>query len=227
MQTLIMMPLQDEVAMFRHVCMAHGLATADGTVGRLVAMRVPALGLTVVPGGLGKAQFAIQTQHVLDVSRTWEVVICAGAAGALVDTLAVGDVIVATETVEHDIHNHFGPPLLPRFSGAATIIASLSGVILPRNAFTVHFGPIASGDEDVVAMARQAALRRRTGAVAVAWEGAGGARACQFSAVPFVEIRGVTDGANSRAAADFRAHLKTAMRNVATLIITWLRGRDG
>jgi adenosylhomocysteine nucleosidase len=227
MQTLIVMPLQEEVAMFRHACLAHGLATADGTVGRLVAVRVPHLGLTVVPGGLGKVQFAVQTQHVLDMGRNWDVVICAGAAGALVDTLAVGDVVVATETVEHDIHNHFGPPLLPRFSEAATIIESLSGVILPRNTFTVHFGPVASGDEDVVAIARQEALRRQTGALAVAWEGAGGARSCQFSAVPFVEIRGVTDGANSNAAADFRANLKTAMRNVATLIITWLRERDG
>ena len=139
----------------------------------------------------------------------------------------VSAVVVATETVEHDIHNHFGPPLLPRFSGAATMIESLRGVRLPRNAFTVHFGPIASGDEDVVTVERQEALRRRTGALAVAWEGAGGARACQFSAVPFVEMRGVTDGTNSRAAADFRANLQTAMRNVATLIITWLRERDG
>jgi adenosylhomocysteine nucleosidase len=163
----------------------------------------------------------------LDVSRTWDVVICAGAAGALVDRLAVGDVVVATETVEHDIHNHFGPPRLPRFSGAATMIKSLRRVRLLRNAFTVHFGPIASGDEDIVTVERQDALRRRTGALAVAWEGAGGARACQFSAVPFVEMRGVTDVANSRAAADFRANLQTAMGNVATLIITWLRERDG
>jgi adenosylhomocysteine nucleosidase len=227
MQTLIMVPLQEEIALFRQACTARELAIADGTVGQLVAMRVPDLGLTVVPGGLGKVQFAIQTQHALDVSRTWDVVICAGAAGALVDGLAVGDVVVATETVEHDIHNHFGPPLLPRFSGAAAMIESLRGVLLPRNAFTVHFGPIASGDEDVVAVERQAALHRQTGALAVAWEGAGGARACQFSAVPFVEMRGVTDGANCRAAADFRANLATAMRNVATMIVTWLLERGG
>jgi adenosylhomocysteine nucleosidase len=227
MQTLIVLPLQEEITLFRQACTAHRLATADTTVGRLVAVRVPDLGLTVVPGGLGKVQFAVQTQHVLDVGLTWDVVICAGAAGALVDALAVGDVVVATETVEHDIHNHFGPPLLPRFHGAATMIESLRGVRLPRNAFTVHFGPIASGDEDVVAVERQEALRRRTSALAVAWEGAGGARACQFSAVPFVEMRGVTDGANSRAAADFRANLATAMHNVATLIVTWLRKRGG
>jgi adenosylhomocysteine nucleosidase len=225
MQTLIMVPLQEELVWFRQACTTHGLATADATVGRLIAMRVPELGLTVVPGGLGKVQFAIQTQHVLDVTRTWDVVICAGAAGALGDGLAVGDVVVATETVEHDIHNHLGPPRLPRFRGAATMIASLRGVRPPRNAFSVHFGPIASGDEDVVTVGRQEALRRRTGALAVAWEGAGGARACQFSAMPFVEIRGVTDRANGRAAVDFRANLATAMANVATLIVRWLQKR--
>jgi adenosylhomocysteine nucleosidase len=227
MRTLVMVPLQEEISLFCHACTACGLATVDATVGQLIARRVPDLGLTVVPGGLGKVQFAIQTQHVLDVNRTWDVVICAGAAGALVNGVAVGDVVVATETVEHDIHNHFGPPRLPRFSGAPTMIESLKGVCPPRNTFTVHFGPIASGDEDVVAVERQEELRRRTGALAVAWEGAGGARACQFSGVPFVEIRGVTDGANSSAAADFRANLAAAMANVATMIVTWLQERDG
>jgi nucleoside phosphorylase len=60
-----------------------------------------------------------------------------------------------------------------------------------------------------------------TGALAVAWEGAGGARACQFNNVPFVEIRGVTDRADSDAALDFEANLRSVMRNVVTLIISW------
>jgi len=227
MRTLIVMPLQEEMRLFCHACAASGLATADTTVGRLAAVYVPALGLTVVPGGLGKVQFAVQTQHALEAGRDWDLVICAGAAGALVDALAVGDVVVATETVEHDMHNHFGPPLLPRFHGTAAIVEALRRVILPREAFTVHFGPIASGDEDVVAVERQAVLHRQTGALAVAWEGAGGARACQFSAVPFVEMRGVTDGANSSAAADFRANLAIAMRHIASVMVTWLREREG
>jgi len=94
MRTLIMVPLQEEISPFCHDCTARGLATVDATVGQLIARRVPDLGLTVVPGGLGKVQFAIQTQHVLDVNRTWDVVICAGAAGALVNGVAVGDVVV-------------------------------------------------------------------------------------------------------------------------------------
>jgi adenosylhomocysteine nucleosidase len=222
-KTLIVIPIQKELGAFLHTCAEHELAGEDATVGRLSATRFPDLGITLVLGGLGKVQCAVQTQHALDVGRDWDLVICAGAAGALVDELSVGDVVVATETVEHDIHNHFGSPLLPRFSGAATIVASLSRVILPHNAFSVHLGPIASGDEDVVDGARREELHRLTGAVAVAWEGAGSARACRLSEVPFVEIRGITDGADASAAADFATNLETAMRHVATLILTWLR----
>ena len=58
-------------------------------------------------------------------------------------------------------------------------------------------------------------------AVAVAWEGAGGARACAFSDVPFVEIRGITARADDRAPADFRANLNIAMANLAALLASW------
>jgi adenosylhomocysteine nucleosidase len=57
----------------------------------------------------------------------------------------------------------------------------------------------------------------------VAWEGAGGARACQFSGLPFVEIRGVTDSANSTASADFARNLHHALCNVAAVITLWAK----
>ena len=57
------------MSLCRQACTAQALATTDAAVGRPVAMRVPALGLAVVPEGLGKGPFAIQTPHVLDVSR--------------------------------------------------------------------------------------------------------------------------------------------------------------
>ena len=90
------------------------------------------------------------------------------------------------------------------------------------HSFRVHFGPIASGDEDVVETERGKELHESTGALAVAWEGAGGARACAFSSIPFVEIRGVTDTANHTAASDFAENLELAMNNLATLITSWI-----
>lgn len=56
---------------------------------------------------------------------------------------------------------------------------------------------------------------------AVAWEGAGGARACKFSGVPFLEIRGITDAADHSAASDFEKNLEVAMYNIALLIVSF------
>ena len=218
---LVIIPTQKEYDSFLKSCTGYGLRAKDSTIGRLPVVQFPDLDITLARGGLGKVQFAVQTQHLLDACPDWGLVVCAGAAGALVDSLSVGDVVVATETVEHDINNKFGAPLLPRFRGAEAIIADLKSMAPTSNLFQVHFGPIASGDEDVVDTERGRALHELTGGLAVAWEGAGGARACQFNDTPFVEIRGMTDGADSDAASDFEANLEGVMRNVATLIIDW------
>lgn len=223
MKTLVIIPTQKEFAFFRTSCLAQGLRAENATIGRLAAVNLPDLDLTLALGGLGKVQFGIQTQHLLDAGAAWGLVICAGAAGALADCLAIGDVVVATETVEHNIKKVKSLPL-PRFKNAAVSWADFSSRYSRTNSFQVHYGPIASGDEDVMDDARKKELHALTGALAVAWEGAGGARACQFSDIPFVEIRGITDGANPAAATDFKANLERVMSNVATLITDWARG---
>ena len=191
-------------------------------IGRLPVVRLPNLGIALARGGLGKVQFAIQTQHLLDTCSDWDLIICAGAAGALVDEVIVGDVVVATTTVEHDYNNKFNERALPKFDGAQAAIADLKSVSQSVNVFSVHFGPMASGDEDVVETERKRALHESTGALAVAWEGAGGAKACAFSGIPFVEIRGVTDTADHNAASDFEQNLEIAMSNLAALIVAWV-----
>ena len=220
-----MVPIQPEIDFLLQAWAENGFHARNAIIGRLPVVRLPELDVTLACGGLGKVQFAVQTQHLLDVYLGWDRVICAGAAGALVDGLSVGDVVVATETVEHDIRNKFGKSLLPKFGGAEVVVSELRSVVPPGSSFRVHFGPMASGDEDVVDVDRRKTLHRRTGALAVAWEGAGGARACRFSGVPFVEIRGVTDSADSDAASDFETNLGRAMGNVAAFITSWLGNR--
>lgn len=222
MRILLVMPIQEEIDEFLRACVERGLDIDENDVGKLTTADIPSLSLTVAQGGLGKVQFAVQTQYLLDTGKNWGLVICAGAAGALVNDLSIGDVIVATQTIEHDIHNRFGRPLLPRFQSAETIVDDLKRVQLSTNSVKIWFGPIASGDEDVVDANRRRELHQQTDALAVAWEGAGGARACKFSDVPFVEIRGITDGADFNAAESFRVNLEIAIKSVASLIIGWL-----
>ena len=222
MRKLIITPMKEELDYLLQGCTKRGFHAESATVGRLPVVRLSDLGVTLARGGLGKAQFALQTQHLLDTCNDWDLIICAGAAGALVDGVCVGDVVVATKTIEHDYNNKFNKRALPKFDGARTAIANLKSTSQSVKAFSVHFGPIASGDEDVIETERKRVLYESTGALAVAWEGAGGARACAFSGIPFIEIRGVTDTADDNAASDFEENLEVAMNNLATLITAWI-----
>ena len=221
MKRLIITPMKEELDFLLQSCTQRGFHAESAMIGRLPVVQLPDLSVTLARGGLGKVQFAVQTQHLLDSCSDWDLIVCAGAAGALGDTVSVGDVVVATTTVEHDYNNKFNKRALPKFDGAPAAIADLKSVSRSINVFSVHFGPIASGDEDIVETERKKVLHESTGALAVAWEGVGGAKACAFSDVPFVEIRGVTDTVDHNAASDFEQNLEIAMSNLAILITAW------
>ncbi len=227
MPTLLIVPLSIELDPFLDACRDHGLARAPTQLGRLPATCLPELGFIVVEGGLGKVQFGVQAQHAIDAGGPWEAVICAGVGGALSEVVAPRDVVVGTETVEHDIRNNFGPPMIPRYLAGAALVERFRNAAPSQAAFSVHFGPIASGDEDIVGSQRRMELHQQTGALAVAWEGAGGAHASQFSDVPYIEIRAISDSANNAAVEDFIANLEPAMRNLAALIIGAFQPEQG
>lgn len=188
----------------------------EGTLGRLPAAFVQDPAMTVVCGGLGKVEFGVRTQHLLD-SGTWSLVSCLGTAGRLDSKVKIGDVVIGTETVEHDIRKG-SRPLIPRFPSNFEVLERLQKATRDMTrTFSVHFGSIASGDEDILDDVRRESVRERTGAIAVAWEGAGAARACRFSKIPFVEIRGIADHADPNGPRDFRVNLSSTMRNVAAI----------
>jgi adenosylhomocysteine nucleosidase len=93
----------------RHVERLHDL--------KIQAVYIPDWLALVAPGGHGKTQFAVQAQYLIDRFSSVELVICAGAAGSLAPELSIGDVVVGTETVEHDYRLLFATRPLPRFPG--------------------------------------------------------------------------------------------------------------
>jgi adenosylhomocysteine nucleosidase len=208
---LIIVPTESEQT---HLAAAFDEPGVPSTHGRLSTRTISALNLVIAQGGLGKTQFAVHTQHLLDVG-TWSLVICAGSAGGLSDELSIGDVVVASETIEHDIKK-VSRRLMPRFPTNPRLLQRFGDH--DSAGFRTHVGPIASGDEDIVSESRRAHVRQETGAIAVAWEGAGGARACQFCGVDFVEIRAIADGANEHGPRDFAMYLERAMQNLATVV---------
>lgn len=227
MTHLVLCPLPQERDGFLAECQAQGLAAEPVRLGRLPAVRLPGLDALVAVGGVGKAQYALQAQHALEAGGPWEALVCAGTAGALAPTLQIGDVVVATTTIEHDYKVRLVKLPQPRFEAAPALLDALRGVPGAAGGFAVHFGAVASGDEDIADAERRAELARETRALAAAWEGAGGARAAAFNQVPFVELRGVSDAADQGAPAAFANNLTQAMRHIARFVIAWRQHTHG
>ena len=192
------------------------------SVGRIECALLHTPRMLVAVGGHGKVQLAVQAQYLIDRCPAVKMVMCVGAAGRLSDALAFGDVVVGTCTIEHDYKLRFVQRPLPCHAAdghAVQLFRRVSGAS-PLN-FSVHFGPIASGDEDIVDRARADELRMATGALCVAWEGSGAARAAAFNELSFLELRGITDGADADAATSFRENLQLVMPNISELLLRW------
>lgn len=222
MTTVVVTPIAEELEVLRTVFDERWGSHGMRDVGRMQVPEYSAAGLIVCEGGLGKTQFAVTTQHLLDNLPSPSLAVCAGVAGSLAASARVGDVIVGTATIEHDFNPRALDRELPEFDGSARHVAALRRARAAEgHAFQVHFGQIASGDEAIVDPARAGELRARTGALAVAWEGAGGARASGFSHVPYIEVRGISDMADHEAVDTWKANLPSAMRNVGS-VVAWL-----
>ena len=219
---LIVTPLQEEYRELCHSLVALDLEAYTARVGKLDVHCFSQINVTLARGGHGKTQFGIQTQPLLDHAK-FDLVICAGAAGALAPEVKIGDVIIATSTLEHDYNIRFSNRPKPQFAGDVKSIERIKSLDLSDANFNIHFGIMAGGDEDVIEVTRGAELFRAHNALAVAWEGIGGARASVFSEVPYLEIRGATDTADHEAPMVFDSNLKIVMRNIAFLLYKWLR----
>lgn len=220
-KTAILTPLQEELFVLINTLEQLGLKRHRLCIGYLEVFEFHELDLLVALGGHGKTQFGIQSQYLLCQLPQIELLVCAGAAGALSSELEIGDIVAANETVEHDYDLKFVSRSLPRFSGTPQVIDTLKKLPKTELGFRLHFGSIASGDEDIVTIERRQQLARLTDCIAVAWEGAGGARSSQFAQKQYIELRGITDTANHNAPADFEVNLATAIANLATLVVQW------
>jgi len=225
-ETLITVPQAKELEPLIGPIVAAGYQPRSVTLGRLDCHLFEELRLILMVGGHGKTQLAVHTQHLIDQVADLRVVVCAGAAGRLDRDLALGDVVVGTSTIEHDYKLRFVQRPLPQYEANAQLLAEFEiAASQPGRSFRVVFGVIASGDEDIIDPARALDLRKATGALCTAWEGAGAARAARFSGCEFVELRAITDSADHAAAADFQANLQHAMPNLAHILLKWLQIR--
>ncbi len=219
-QALIVVPQQNELDQLVSGFERAGAGTRFCRIGRMDAYEVPKIGAEICVAGHGKAQCAAATSYLLCHRPQVAAVSCVGCAGALSPGLVAGDLVVSTATVEHDYRLRFVRRPPPEHAADAGLVDQFRSVVEANGySFRVEFGRIASGDEDVVDNSRARELREETGALCVAWEGSGAARAAALQSRRFVEIRAITDAADQDAAGNFHSNLELAMPNLARVLI--------
>ena len=228
MNVTIIAALKEELDAFRS---AHDL-TPVSKLGPFAAFRFRhrAIDVTLLRCGVGKANAAMVAQYAVDQFEP-DYLIMTGIAGGLSDRLALGDVVVSHDCVQHDMDvTALDYPLgeVPftghRFLAADRKLIELA-LATPVPGQRVVAGRILTGDQFITATdaARQRRLRSLEGD-AVEMEGAAVALVATVNGIPFVIIRSVSDHADAAAPADFDAWLRRAAANSYTVCIGILKG---
>ena len=172
-------------------------------------------------------------------------IVFTGVAGGVGQGVQVGDVVVATDFVQHDMD---ASPIFPRYhmplygrsrfecDAALTAIlleAAHAGLTGARGQFGqynaqeragVHSGLIASGDRFVSGAAEAQALQSGLLAagftpLAVEMEGAAVAQVCFDYGVPFAAVRTISDRADDQAHVDFPTFVTQVASGYALAIV--------
>lgn len=225
-RVLIASPQADELEPMLEAWERLGHSSEGRGLGRLQCHAFPSLNVLAAVAGHGKAQFALQTQYLVDRIDRVRCLVCVGAAGSLSEEVEPGDLVVGTSTVEHDYKLRFVEADPPEYAASEELLRQMRGVVRERSfPFDVHFCRIASGDEDIIDADRALELSEATDALCAAWEGIAGARVADFNRLEFLEVRGVTDAADADAPSSFRENLPVVMKNAARLLLRWRTDR--
>lgn len=193
--------------------------------------------------GLGKVAAAAGAQALISAGRVRAVVLI-GLAGAVHPTLRVGDVVIATHLVQHDLDARplFEYTLIPDLGikrlpadpalrraardGARVLVRGGLQVRLGRTTVQrfglarprVRSGLVLTGDQFIAWRARRRLRRLFPQALCVEMEGASVAQVCRMNRIPCAVIRIVSDRADRDAGLDFSAFLSQAAgRYIAAL----------
>lgn len=158
----------------------------------------------VVRCGVGKVNAAACAQILVDCYEVSHV-INTGVAGSLDNRIEIGDVVVSTDVVHHDMDaTGLGYALgeIPQlnvdtFEADETLrqaAIKACGVVVPG--ISVFEGRVASGDQFVSDYARKQSIREHFDAMCCEMEGASIAQVCWLNNVPFVVVRVISDKAD-------------------------------
>lgn len=218
-----------EVEELKAAMMAEG-AVAEHTYPALAVHEGAIAGMPVVVTqcNVGMVNAAAATQLLIDEHNVAGV-LNTGVAGSLDPVIDIGDIVVATDAVNHimDVCNlGYEPGQTPGLDALAfkadkelcnAAKAAASELDIP-----IHEGRVASGDRFVRDDAEKARISAAFNASCCEMEGASIAQVCHLNKVPFAILRAISDKADGADHIDYPAFEAKAARDCAELVIKTL-----
>ena len=175
--------------------------------------------------GIGKVNAAVCTQILVSEFNV-DKVINVGVAGGIGKDIYTGDVVIATNLVEHDMDTTaFGDPhgQVPRmdtfdFKCDSSLIESANSACKKVGGFNTFTGRIVSGDVFVADVEKIKWLEKEFNALSCEMEGASIAHVCYLNNIPVVVIRSISDNANNGAHMDFEKFTPIAVKNSTSIL---------
>ena len=179
-----------------------------------------------VRSGIGKVNAAICAQVLADRFEV-DILINTGIAGSLDAVIDIGDMVISTDLVEHDMDaTIFGDPLgqVPRldtfsFPAEANLIEQAVAANEEANPDIKTFtGRIVSGDQFVSSAEVKEKLVKNFQAKCTEMEGAAIAHAAYLNKISCVIIRAISDKADNSATMDYPTFEKKAIEHSVRLV---------
>lgn len=175
--------------------------------------------------GVGKVHAAVCTQTMILQYRP-NVIINTGVAGGIGANVHIGDVVISSGLVQHDVDTSaLGDEVglisglnlitIPANSNLVDLFAGAAKDIYDGN---VHIGVIATGDQFIGKGERLKTIAQRFQASACEMEGGSIAQVCYLNKVDFIVIRAISDNADEDASVDFIQFAAQAAQKSAMLI---------
>lgn len=191
--------------------------------------------VTVVRSGIGKVNAAACTQILIDRFKV-DAVINTGIAGSLKNEINIGDIVLSTDTVIHDMNvEGFGYKRgqVPRMDVFAfptdDTLRSLAKKICEEELkdISVFEGRVLSGDVFVSDKAVKDDLKETFGGYCTEMEGAAIAQVAYLNNIKALIIRSISDKADDSASMDYSEFEKKAIEHSVKLTKKLIETIDG
>ena len=183
--------------------------------------------VVVVRSGIGKVNAAMCTQILADIYHV-DAVINTGIAGSLNADINIGDIVLSTDALEHDMDAvAFGYPVgqIPRmdtlsFKADEQLRKTAKEICEKVNPdVTVFEGRVVSGDQFISDKQKKEWLIENFAGYCTEMEGAAIAHAAYLNDIPFLIIRAISDKADDSASVDYPAFEAKAIEHSVRLLL--------